>query len=239
MPWLRALCLITAFSLLLVFSSCASSSDGAETDLPSSAERDASGSADNPSISSDETGPATEITEAATDVSFSSEAQTDVIHNEASPLVTETDLTETPVPETTPEITETDPPVTTKEKKPDKTTAPETSADPVVTTSDPVTEETSSLPEPVFMPVVSELPENSSEMSKDLALRLIGLCSDGSKSGTAAKLREISFDVIMTGNFDKSDGDRSHTSAYTFAKHGADDGNCYIIVIRGTNAGEW
>ncbi len=90
-----------------------------------------------------------------------------------------------------------------------------------------------------YAPVISDLPADSSEMSKDLALELVGLCGDGSRSGTASLLGDISFDVFFTGNYDKDSSDRSHTCAYTVGKRNYNGRNYYIIVIRATSGGEW
>ncbi|MBO4770146.1 MAG: lipase family protein [Clostridia bacterium] len=92
-------------------------------------------------------------------------------------------------------------------------------------------------PEPV--PVIGELPDSSAEMSKDLAARLLSFCDTRSRSGMTRLMNDISFDVVLTGNYDKTDEDISHTSAYTVGKRTYEGKNYYLIVIRSTNRGEW
>ena len=83
------------------------------------------------------------------------------------------------------------------------------------------------------------LPENSRELSYDLAKILLTFCYGYTEEATTALLKAGGFEILFTKNYDKSAADKSHTCAYTVAKGKYNGKSIYAIVIRGTEGGEW
>lgn len=176
--------------------------------------------------------------------------ESDVGRDSDTPMATE-HKTEESVPADAPQ-TETDPPESgsgfaENQETEEPASESETSSPPATSPEKPVadppeticTDEPGEPYLPETVPVIGELPENSAEMSKELAARLLGFCDTGSRSGMAKLMKDVSFDVVMTGNYGKTDDDRSHTSAYTVGRRTYEGKNYYLIVIRSTNRGEW
>ena len=87
------------------------------------------------------------------------------------------------------------------------------------------------------------LPESSGDLSYDLALQALELCTGHLKDSTAALFGLYGFSIVAQNNFDKPDDDPSHTCAYTIARktvlyRGAPR-TLLLTAIRGTNGGEW
>lgn len=87
------------------------------------------------------------------------------------------------------------------------------------------------------------LPENSSDLSYELALQALELCTGHTKDKTAALFRKYGFSIVMQKNFDKADYDPSHTCAYTIGsreiEYNGETRTLLAVAIRGTNAAEW
>lgn len=113
-----------------------------------------------------------------------------------------------------------------------------------VTETEIVTEtETETDTEPEQTETINEidlpLPEKSSVLSYDLAVKLIQFCSDFSENATKSDLQLSGFEPLFSKNYDKSVNDMSHTSAFTVARGRYNGKNAYVIVVRGTSGGEW
>ena len=146
---------------------------------------------------------------------------------------------ESTVPETaysvdsTTEAPDTEPQtVTEPEKETEPLTEPSTETEPETTD-----EETGPAPEDTG--ITALLPENSSEISYDLAKELLTVCTGGGKSQTVSLLNERGFELILAKNYEKAYSDRSHTCAYTVSRKETDGKRLYLITIRGTSGGEW
>ena len=88
-----------------------------------------------------------------------------------------------------------------------------------------------------------ELPVNSGEYSVSLAVKAQALCAAQGRDSTRQTLETAGFTVLKQVNYDKSDGDISHTCAWTLGKkeiaHGGETRTLLLITVRGTSGGEW
>ena len=87
------------------------------------------------------------------------------------------------------------------------------------------------------------LPQDSSVFSAELANRTLALSSANTAEAQAQQLESAGFTVRLQQNYDKADTSPEHTSAYTVATQvitfaGAER-TLAIVVVRGTNGGEW
>lgn len=88
-----------------------------------------------------------------------------------------------------------------------------------------------------------KLPARSDEYSAELARWVLPLATGHDKETTASLLKAEGFEVLAQRNFEKAADDPSHTCAYTIARRDIDfEGQTrplLLVVIRGTQAGEW
>ena len=85
---------------------------------------------------------------------------------------------------------------------------------------------------------VPALPSGNGEFSSALARYLLSLSSGYTASETASQLAREGFATLVQAHYDKPDSDPGHTCAFTLARaDGAPP--LYLLVIRGTAAGEW
>ncbi len=85
-----------------------------------------------------------------------------------------------------------------------------------------------------------ELPEKSSEFSKEFALRMLAFSSGYGEEDTQRILAGAGFEPVMKAHYDKQAEDPAHTCAFTLGKGTLPEGRTvYLLLIRGTWAGEW
>ena len=87
------------------------------------------------------------------------------------------------------------------------------------------------------------LPQDENEISFELAMQALTLCSGGTRTGQAALLTKAGFEVVLQDGYDKANTDISHTCAFTVGKKKIDfygeEKTLYVIVVRGTSGSEW
>ena len=87
------------------------------------------------------------------------------------------------------------------------------------------------------------LPDSTTEFSKALALESLVLASGHKQDTTAQIMQEKGFEVVLQKNFDKAADDAAHTCAYSVGKReierGGETRTLYVVIVRGTDAGEW
>ena len=143
-------------------------------------------------------------------------------------------------PEPTPEPSPEAAPEPTPEAAPEPTpeTAPET----------PAAEEALAAQGPVRILSPEEmgaliLPASSSELSLQLAMTALTLCTGHGQDPERQLLERAGFTVLKQANYDKAPTDFSHTCAWTLGKrqilHEGRERTLLLVAVRGTNGGEW
>ena len=88
-----------------------------------------------------------------------------------------------------------------------------------------------------------KLPEDNKKRSDEFALRFLSICAGYSKTACRELVEAEGFEVVLQKNFEKSDDDRSHTSAFTVGRGTIEfrgkTRDMVIITVRGTKTGEW
>ncbi len=83
----------------------------------------------------------------------------------------------------------------------------------------------------------------TTEFSKALAMESLVLASGHKQVTTAEIMQEKGFEVVLQKNFDKAADDPAHTCAYSVGKREIERGDetrtLYVVIMRGTDAGEW
>ncbi len=84
------------------------------------------------------------------------------------------------------------------------------------------------------------LPEKSSVFSKEFALRMLAFSSGYGEADTERILTGAGFEPVLRAHYDKAAEDPAHTCAFMLGKKILPDGRrVFLLVIRGTYAGEW
>ena len=87
------------------------------------------------------------------------------------------------------------------------------------------------------------LPSSSTELSYELAIQALALCSGHSKEKEAELFEKAGFALLAQNNYEKADDDPAHTSAYTVGsktiEFSGEERTLVTIAVRGTNGGEW
>ncbi len=87
------------------------------------------------------------------------------------------------------------------------------------------------------------LPRSENELSLELALQALTLCSGGNKTNQAKLMLESGFELLLQYGFDKAEKDISHTCAFSVGRKTVDfygePRTLLLVAIRGTSGAEW